>query len=264
MEAIKILRDRTGAGMVDCKKALDEAGGEVEAAVDILRKKGIAKAAKRAERVAGQGIIKVWVNDEHTRGCLVELNAETDFVTRNSDFQTFADKVLMILATETPVDEAALLSLPLGDSTVGEGLLHLSGVIGEKLSLGRFAVLTGATVGVYSHANGQIGVLVSLDQSGQSELAREAAMHIAASQPRYLTPSDVPAEEMEKEKAVYREQLTRENKPEDMLKKIVEGKLNKYYSEVCLVKQEYFKDDKQTVEQILGNVHVVSFVRYSL
>jgi len=264
MENVKKLREQTGAGMVDCKKALDEAGGDLEKAVEILRKKGIAKAAKRGDRDACQGIIKVALNPEATKGYLLELNAETDFVARNDNFQTFAEKVFSLIQTKEPSGLEALLALPFEDSTVKESLDHLSGVIGEKLVIKRFAILAGATVGAYSHAGGSIGAVVALDQPNLAEVAREVAMQIVASNPSFISPEEVPAEELEKEKDVYREQLKREGKPEEMVEKILMGKMNKYFEEICLVKQEYIKDDKKKIEQILNGAKIEKFIRFSL
>ena len=264
MELIKKLRERTGAGMVDCKKALDEAGGDLEKAVEILRKSGIAKAAKREGREASQGIIKVAVNDDQTEGYMIELNSETDFVAKNSDFQALADKILATVIKDKPTDLEALLALPADNGTIKDSVDHLSGVIGEKINLKHFAILTGATVGAYLHAGGSVGVLVSLDQADKADLAREVAMQIAASNPKCISPAEVPTEDLEKEKAVYREQLKQEGKPEEMIEKILGGKVNKYYEEVCLLKQEYIKDDKQKVEQMLAGVGVVKFIRFGL
>lgn len=254
----------TGAGMVDCKKALDEAAGDLDKAVEILRKKGIAKAAKRSERETNQGVIKLAVNVDGTKAYLLELNAETDFVARNSDFQAFGDKVLALIQAQEPIDLESLLALPLEGGSVKEVLEQLSGVIGEKLAIKRFAILSGASVSVYAHAGGSIGVAVALDQVGQQVLAREIAMQIAASNPRYIKPEEVPTEELEKEKDVYREQLLKEGKPAEMIEKILGGKVNKYFEEVCLIKQEYIKDDKQKIEQILQGVNVEKFIRFSL
>ncbi len=264
MENIKKLRELTGAGMVDCKKALDEAQGDLDKAVELLRKSGIAKAAKREDREASQGLIRVALNDDQTEGYMIELNSETDFVAKNSDFQALADKILNIVKTNKPADLDALLAMPMADGTVKENIDHLSGVIGEKLGLKNFAVLAGACVGAYLHAGGSAGVLVALNQAGQADLARDIAMQIAASQPRYIKPEEVPAEELDKEKDVYREQLAKEGKPAEMIEKIMMGKINKYYEEVCLIKQEYIKDDKQKVEQVLKGVAVDKFIRFSL
>lgn len=264
MEQIKELRERTGAGMVDCKKALDEVGGDLEKAIEILRKKGIAKAAKRSEREAGEGIIVVSTNETKTEGYALELNSETDFVARNEKFQELASKILEIVKNNKPASEEDLLNSDLDGSSVEENINNLSGVIGEKLALGRFAVLEGQTVSVYSHMGGKIGVLVSLDQAGKEELAGDIAMHIAAANPRYLKSDEVPSEEIEKEKSIYKEQLLKEGKPENMIENIMQGKIKKYYSEVCLLNQEYIKDDKKTVTDILEGATINKFIRLSL
>jgi len=264
MQQIKELREKTGAGMVDCQKALAEANGDMNMAVEILRKKGIAKAAKRTDRETSEGLIKVAVNDNHSEGYIVEVNSETDFVARNEKFQTFADSVLNLIKTNKPANLEALLTLPLGSGTVQEELDSLSGTIGEKLGIKRMEIVSGATVSAYSHLGGRIGVLVVLSEAGKADLATDIAMQVAAANPRYLTPEEVPAEEVAKEKEIYREQLIKEGKPENMLDKIAEGKIAKFYAEICLNKQEYIKDDKQTVEQILGGTKIDKFVRYSL
>jgi len=265
MENIKKLRDITGAGMMDCKKALEEANNDLEKAVEILRKKGIAKAAKRMDRETNQGIIKLAVSDDHQNGYMVELNAETDFVARNEKFQAFGDAVLEMIKKDKINDREALLALPMGAGTVASELDVLSGVIGEKLNIKRCATLSSnGSVAAYSHANGAIGVLVSLDQTDQADLARDIAMHVAAANPDYLTPEEVPAEAIEKEKGVYREQLLKEGKPENMIENILQGKVNKYFEGICLLKQEYIKDDKQKVEEVLGTAKVEKFIRFSL
>jgi len=265
MENIKILRDKTGAGMVDCKKALDESGGDINKAVEILRKKGIAKAAKRSDREAGEGVIKIAVSQDSKVGYIVEINAETDFVVRSEKFQEFADKVMQLIRGKQPKDLAELMSLNIGANTVKENLDSLSGVIGEKLDIKRYGMLSSAgTVAVYSHMGGKIGVLVALSKEGQSDIAYDIAMQIAAANPKYISPEDVLAEEINKEKEIYKAQLLKEGKPENMIDKITQGKLAKFYEEVCLLKQEYIKDDSKKVEDILGGVKVEKFIRYSL
>lgn len=265
MEQIKKLREKTGAGIVDCKKALEEAGGDMDKAVEILRKRGIAKAAKREDREANEGIIKIGTNDANSEGYIVEINAETDFVARNEQFQNFADKVFELIKDSKPASREELMNLPMDGNTVQENLNNLSGVIGEKLDIKRCDILSSAgSVAAYSHMAGRIGVLVAIDKAGEADLARDVAMQIAASNPKYVYPEDVPAEEIEKEKEIYREQLLKEGKPEQMIDKIMPGKINKYFEEVCLVKQEFIKDDKKKVENILGDAGVEKFVRYSL
>jgi elongation factor Ts len=264
MEQIKILREKTGAGMVECKKALDESGGDIEKAVEILRKKGIAKASKRTDREAKEGVIKIGVNEDSSEGYILEVNSETDFVSRNEKFQGLADAIMAAVKVNKPADLETLMNLALDNGTVKETLDNLSGTIGEKLEVKRFDILSGATVSAYSHLGGKIGVLVVLDASDKKELGVDVAMQIAAANPKYLIPEEVPAEELEKEKGIYREQLLKEGKPESIIEKISEGKINKYFSDVCLMKQEFIKDDKRTVENVLGGVKVVKFIRYSL
>ncbi|HOZ56311.1 MAG: Elongation factor Ts [Parcubacteria group bacterium ADurb.Bin316] len=264
MENIKELRDKTGAGIIDCKKALEESGGDIAKAVEILRKKGIAKAAKRSEREASEGVIKILVNENGSEAYILEVNAETDFVARNEKFQDFANQAIEAIKANKPGNLDELLNLTMADSTVGEGLKNLSSVIGEKLEIRRFDILAGETVAAYSHMGGRIGVIVAIDKKDAKDLAYDLAMQIAAANPRYITSDEVPSEEIGKEKEVYREQLLKEGKPENMIDKIMEGKLNKYFDEICLVGQDYIKDDKKKVRDILGDVKVTKFIRYSL
>ena len=264
MELIKQLREMTGAGMVDCQKALKEADNNLEKAVEILRKKGIAKAAKRTGRDTNEGIIKVGVNTEKNEGYILEVNSETDFVSRNEKFQGFADSVVELINRGKPKTLEALLGLKLQTGTVQEDLDSLSGTIGEKLGIKRFEVISGATVAAYSHLGGKMGVLVALDAPDKSEIATDIAMQVAAANPKYLVPADVDPIEMAKEREIYKEQLIKEGKPEAMIEKIVDGKLVKFYSEVCLTEQEYIKDDKKKIKDILGGANILKFVRYSL
>ena len=265
MENIKILRDKTGAGMVDCKKALDESGGDINKAIEILRKKGIAKAAKRSDREAGEGVVKVALSGDAKIGYIVEVNAETDFVVRSEKFQDFCEKIMKLIMEKQPKDLAELMALDFSGVSVKDSLSSLSGIIGEKLDIKKYEMLNSlGTVAVYSHLGGKIGVLVALDKEGQSDIAYDVAMQIAAVNPKYINPEDVLAEEIEKEKEIYKAQLLKEGKPENMLDKIMQGKLAKFYEEVCLVKQEYIKDETKKVEDILGIAKVEKFIRYSL
>ncbi|MEK7068169.1 MAG: translation elongation factor Ts [Patescibacteria group bacterium] len=267
MEFIKQLREKTNCGIADCKAALEESGGNLEQAAQILRQKGISKATKRADREASEGVILAGANDAATEGYMVEVNSETDFVARNEQFQNFARQIFELVKTKKPATIAELLVLPLASSTVREQIENLSGVIGEKLAIKRIAVIAGDTVASYIHAGGRIGVLIALDKTGQEELARDLAMQVAAANPKYLDINEAQtkgAEEIASEQEIYREQLKAENKPEQMWDKIIAGKLQKYYQDVCLLEQEYIKDDKQKVKEILGEVKVEKFVRYSL
>lgn len=264
MELLKKLREMTGAGMVDCKKALDETNNDLEAAVEVLRKKGIAKASKRAGNETNEGIVKVAVDNDKKEAYIFELTSETDFVARNEKFQGFADGVMKVAFASQPDSLEALLALPMENGSVAEDLAQLSGTIGEKMELRRFGRLSGSSLAAYSHLGGKIGVIVALDQEGKDELAMEVAMQVAAANPKYVDSSQVPAEELDKEKDIYREQLLKEGKPENMIEKILEGKTAKYYSEVCLVDQEFIKDDKKKVKDILAGVGVLGFFRFSL
>lgn len=265
MENIKLLRERTGAGIVDCKNALAEANGDLDTAVDILRKKGIAKAAKRGDREATEGIVKVAVNSTATEGYIFEMNAETDFVVRNEQFQTMANNIMTAIEAAASNTLEEVLALELEGSSIAETLEHMSGVIGEKITLSRYEKLvSNGTVGSYIHPQGNIGVLVAVKETGEGDLVRDLAMHIAAANPRYIDSSEVDPAELEREKNIYREQLTQEGKPAEMVEKIMQGKINKYYEEVCLIKQEYIKDDKKKVEEVLNGKTVEKFIRYSL
>ncbi|HZJ40760.1 MAG TPA: translation elongation factor Ts [Candidatus Saccharimonadales bacterium] len=264
MELIKKLRNLTGAGMVDCQKALKEADNDLEKAIGILRKKGISKAAKRTDREANEGIVKVAVNSENNEGYILEINSETDFVSRNEKFQAFANQVLEIVKTTKPASLEVLLSAPFAGANVSESLDALSGTVGEKMVIKRFEIVSGPTVAAYSHLGGRMGVLVVIDQPGKSEVALDVAMQVAAANPKYLVPAEVGQDEMDKEKAIYIAQLLKEGKPEAMVEKIVIGKMGKYYSEVCLLEQEFIKDDKKKIKDILGDATVTKFVRYAL
>lgn len=264
MELIKQLREMTGAGMADCKKALDEAGNDLTKAVEILRKKGISKAAKRAGNEASEGVIEVAVNDAKNEAYILEVNSETDFVSRNEKFISLAKSIMEVIKANRPTDISALSALAMNGGTVQEAIDHLSGTIGEKMVIKHFDIVSGQSVAAYSHMGGRLGVLVALDQPGKEELAMNIAMQVAAANPKYLLPSEVATEEMDREKAIYKEQLLKEGKPEEMIDKIVTGKMSKYYSEVCLTEQEYIKDDKKKVKDILGGVNIIKFIRYSL
>lgn len=254
----------TGAGMVDCKKALDEAANDLQKAVEILRKKGIAKAAKRTDRETNEGVVKVAVDAAAGEAYIFELTSETDFVSRNEKFQGFADEVMSLALNSRPENLESLLALPMVQGSVQENLANLSGTIGEKMEIRRFARLQGASLAAYSHLGGKLGVLVALDQAGKEELAMEVAMQVAAANPKYLESSQVSTEELDKEKEIYREQLLKEGKPEAMVEKILEGKVSKYYGEVCLLDQEFIKDDKKKVRDILGGAKILGFFRFSL
>ncbi len=244
---------------------MDESGGDIDKAMEILRKKGIAKAAKRSDRDAGEGVVKVALSDDAKKGYIVEINAETDFVVRSEKFQEFTEKVMRLIMEKQPKDLTELMALSIDGATVKENLDGLSGIIGEKLDIKKYEMLDSTgTVAAYSHMGGKIGVLVALAKEGQSDIAYDIAMQIAAANPKYIRPEDVLIDEINKEKEIYTAQLLKEGKPENMIDKIMLGKLAKFYEEVCLIKQEYIKDDSKKVENILGDIKVERFIRYSL
>ncbi len=266
MEKIKLLREKTGAGMVACKKALDESGGDIEKAVEALRKLGIAKAAKRGERETSEGVVKVSLNENNDEAYILKLNSETDFVSKNEKFQALADSLMKIVVDNKPSDLDALMALSMTEGTVQDVVNNFSGTIGEKLVVSDFAILSAsdASVATYSHAGGKIGVIVSFDKKVDADLARDVAMQVAASNPICINPEDISVAELDKEKDIYTEQLKKEGKSEQIIEKILPGKIAKYYEEVCLMKQEFIKDDKKKIEDVLNGAKVVKFIRYGL
>ncbi len=276
---VKELRDKTNSGMMDCKKALAECECDLEKAVDWLRQKGLMTARKRAGRATREGLIVAGVSADLKRGALVELNCETDFVAKNEAFQQLAaDVANLLLTSEAPADVTALLTRPLGTATVDDVLKGLVGTIGENMNLRRF--LAAKTDGngflhTYIHGPGRLGVLVelSVEKPGPAaeELAHNLAMHIAAANPVAITPEDVPADLLEREKNIFRAKLAESGKPENMWDKIMVGQVHKFYSEVVLLEQAYVKDDKKSVGQVVkeaaadcGKVVVKSFTRFQL
>jgi elongation factor Ts len=259
-EMVRELREKTGAGMMDCKKALTESGGDTEAAVDVLRKKGLAAAAKKASRIASEGTVTAYVAAESAT--LVEINCETDFVAKTDDFQEFARQVAATVNGKGPkgVEESLLLPGE-GGVPLGTMLNEKVAKIGEKISFRRFvrfalpAGASGVTV-PYIHAGGKIGVLVELLGAGPDDaefvaLGKDMAMQVAAANPLYVSREDVPAAAVEREKAIYREQALAAGKPEKILDRIAEGKLEKYYGDFCLLEQSFIKDPERTVNDLL-------------
>lgn len=269
---VKELRELTGCGMMDCKKALTETDGDKDKAIEFLREKGLATAAKKAGRIASEGIVKAYVSDDKKIGVLVEVNSETDFVAKNAEFQAFVTKIAEIVATEAPADVEALKALPYADGqTVGDALTALIAKIGENMNIRRFARVDG-NVCSYTHGEGRIGVLVeaedSLDNADAYEAARDAAMQIAAINPLYLSKDVVPAEDVEKEKHIIIAQIKEDpknaNKPDAIIEKMVGGKINKFYEQNCLLQQEFVKDGDFKVEAYLASkgVKLIGYVRF--
>ncbi len=260
---VKKLREISGAGMMDCKKALNETGGDIDAAVDFLRKKGLSAASKKAGRVAAEGIVVA--TTEGNVGVVLEVNAETDFVSKNDKFVDFANRIAALIIKESPADVEALKSLDFdGELNVEQALSQLIATIGENMSIRRFVRTEAATVAAYVHAGGKIGVLVGFDGEVEPSLARGVAMHVAAANPRFIARDDVDAESVERERAVLSERAIASGKPEAIVEKIVAGQLNKFYSEVCLLEQDFVMDTDQKVGKALGSATVTAMTRFQL
>ncbi|MHA1690120.1 MAG: translation elongation factor Ts, partial [Candidatus Heimdallarchaeaceae archaeon] len=210
--------------------------------------------------------VKIAVNDDNDEAYILELNSETDFVSKNEKFQALADSIMKVVVDNKPANLEELMVISMETGTVQEVVDNFSGTIGEKLVVKNFEILNanGASASAYSHAGGKIGAIVSFDKKIDVDLARDIAMHVAASAPTCINPEDLEQKDIDKEKEIYTEQLKKEGKPEQIIEKILVGKIDKYYTEVCLMKQEYIKDDKQSIENVLGGAKVIKFVRYSL
>ncbi len=273
---VKALREKTGCGMMDCKKALTQADGDMDKAIDFLREQGLAKQAKKASRIAAEGVAYATTTDDNKVGVVIEVNAETDFVAKNDSFMEFVKACAQTVMEQNPADVEALLALKAAgsDQTVAEMLQEKVLTIGENIQVRRFERMEGACV-AYVHAGGKIGVLVNFDTdvADKAEFVacgKDVAMQIAALNTPYLNRDEVPAEVLEHEKEVMRQQVLNEGKPEAIADKIVMGKINKYYKENCLVDQEFVKDNKMTVAQYVnsvakqlgGKIAITKFVRF--
>ncbi|HPQ08155.1 MAG TPA: translation elongation factor Ts [Bacteroidia bacterium] len=265
---INKLRQQTGAGMMDCKKALEESGGDFEKAIDYLRKKGAKIAANRQDREAKEGYVLTKVKDNN-KAILLSINCETDFVAKNQDFQSFAEEIANIAIEKFPSDVEALKKLPYNsDITVNDKLMEQIAKIGEKIEIGYYTPLEANYIVSYIHPGNRLAVLVAFSKAIDPEAARNIAMQVAAMAPVSIDKNDVPQEVLERELEIAREQVKQEGKPADMVEKIAQGKLNKFFKESTLLNQEYIKDNKMTVGQYLQSVDkdckIVAFKRYSL
>ena len=260
---VKELREITGAGMMDCKKALVECEGDKDKAIDYLREKGIAKAAKKAGRIASEGVVAAASNG--STACIVEVNSETDFVAKNENFQNLVKKIAEHIVATKPADMDALNASELDGKTVADVMTEAVASIGEKLSLRRFEVYTSedGKLATYIHMGGKIGVIVELS-GGEDELGKDVAMQIAAAKPQCISRADVDTDALAHEREVLRKQALEEGKPEKIVEKMVDGRINKYYKEVCLVEQEFVKDSDKTIKDILGGVEVRRFARFEM
>ena len=262
---VKELREKTGAGMMDCKKVLTETDGDLEKAAELLRERGIAKAAKKSGRVAAEGMVEAYISEDAKIGAVVEVNSETDFVAKNEEFRTFVMDVAKQVVKNNPVTVEELLaqpSLTVAGKTVNEVLIDKIATIGENMSIRRFARFESeGLVEKYIHGDGKIAVLVNMTNANK-ELAKDVCMQIAAAKPEFLNRESVPAERVEKEKEILKAQTMNEGKPEAIAEKIVMGRINKFYEEICLADQAFVKDPSMKVSQVLKDALVVEFARF--
>ena len=269
-QEVNKLRQMTGAGMMDCKKALVEADGDFDKAIEILRKKGQKVSASRSDRETTEGVVFVKTSDDQKEAVLISLNCETDFVAKNDEFLSIGDSILEVAFKEKPASVEELKQLQLGGLTVEEKLTELVGKIGEKIEIGAYEVMSGEVVVSYIHANGKLGVLVALENTnGQGvEAGKDVAMQIAAMNPVALDESEVDQTTIDRELEIGREQARAEGKPDNILEKIAQGKLNKFYKDNTLVNQAFVKDPSMNISQYLDSVNkgmkVTKFKRVSV
>lgn len=265
---VKELRERTGSGMMECKKALTEADGDMDAAIEVLRKAGLAKADKKAGRVAAEGLVVIETSDDGKQAALVEINCETDFVAKKEEFQDFANKVARRVLAGQPESLDALMEMPLeegGSISIEDARKELIAKLGENIAVRRFSTFqTDGYLGVYLHGT-RIGVLVELNQE-KPELAKDIAMHIAASRPAAIGEDDVPQEMLQKEREIIEAQAAESGKPADIIEKMVQGRINKYLKEITLLGQPFVKDPDISVGKLLeqSGTSVISFNRMEL
>ena len=264
---VKDLREKTGAGMMDCKKVLTEADGDMEKAIELLRERGIAKAAKKSDRIAAEGLVLGYVSEDQKVGAVVEVNSETDFVAQNAEFRSFVEAVAKQIVLKNPADVESLLEQEFIEDSgkkVSEVLIDKTAKIGEKLSIRRFKRFetTDGLIEKYIHGDGKIAVLVNI-KGGDSALAKDICMQIAAARPEYLNREAVPQERLDKEMEILKVQAMNEGKPEAIAEKIVQGRIGKFYSEICLVEQEFVKNPDIKVSELLkqNNSEIVEFAR---
>ena len=264
---VKELREKTGAGMMDCKKVLTETDGDLERASELLRERGIAKAAKKSGRVAAEGLVEGYISEDGKIGAIVEVNSETDFVAKNEEFKSFVASVAKQIVEKNPATVEDLLaqeSISVAGKTVNDVLIEKIATIGENLTIRRFARFEAeGLVEKYIHGDGKIAVLINM-KKGNNEIAKDLCMQIAAARAEFVTRNEVPDERVQKEKEILKAQTMNEGKPEAIAEKIVEGRINKFYGEICLVEQEFVKNPDMKVEQLLKekDAEVVEFARF--
>ena len=264
---VKELREKTGAGMMDCKKVLTETNGDMEKSIELLRERGIAKAAKKSGRVAAEGLVEAYVSEDGKIGAVVEVNSETDFVAKNEEFKNFVMNVAKQVVEKNPATVEELLaqdSIEVPGKTVNEVLVDKIATIGENMNIRRFERFESeGLVEKYIHGDGKIAVLVNM-KSGDKEVAKDVCMQIAAARPEYLNEASVPEDRLNKEKEILKAQTMNEGKPEAIAEKIVQGRIRKFFEEVCLVDQAFVKNPDMKISQLLKekNAEVVEFARF--
>lgn len=264
---VKELREKTGAGMMDCKKVLSETDGDMEKAMELLRERGIAKAAKKSNRIAAEGLVDCYISDDGKVGAIVEINSETDFVGKNEEFRTFVMDIAKQVATQNPADVETLLnseSIVESGKNVQEVLTDKIAKIGENLNIRRFVRFeSDGLIEKYIHGDGKIAVLVEFAK-GNKEIAKDICMQIAAAKPEYLNREEVPAERLDKEMEILEAQAINEGKPAEIAKKIVQGRVGKFYEEICLIDQQFVKESDKKVSQVLkeNDAEIVRFARF--
>lgn len=264
---VKELREKTGAGMMDCKKVLTETDGDMEKAMELLRERGIAKAAKKSDRIAAEGIVDCYISEDGKVGAIVEVNAETDFVAKNEEFKNFVMDIAKQVANKNPKDVEELLgqeSIAESGKTIKEVLINKVATIGENMNIRRFERFeTTGLVEKYIHGDGKIAVLVDLE-TGDASVAKDICMQIAAAKPEYLDKDSVPQERIDKEMEILKAQAMNEGKPAEIAEKMVKGRIEKFYREICLLDQDFVKDSDKKVSDILKekNAKIVRFARF--
>ncbi|NBV42028.1 elongation factor Ts [bacterium] len=262
---VKELREKTGVGMMDCKKALEQTQGNFEEAVKYLREKGLAAAAKKSDRETREGKIFTRINADGTNGAIVEVSCETDFVANNESFGEFGLTIANLVLEGAVGSIEQLENTPVKERSFKEFVSEAVLKLGENISVRRIELLNGKSIGQYVHTNGKIGVLVAFSEQVPTEVARDIAMHIAASAPQYVERSEVPTGELDKEAEIIKNQARNEGKPEAILEKLVSGKIGKFYKDVCLLEQDFVKDPSKQVKDILPSGSTVTrFIRFSL
>lgn len=263
---VKELRERTGVGLMECKKALSENSGDIEKAIQYLREKGLSKAAKKADRSTNEGKVFVATNSDNTVGLILEINCETDFVANNDDFISFGETIATHLLNTDSLESVEALE---GTQINGKNFTELSGEyvlkLGENIKVKQFTRISAKYIGSYTHMTGKMGAIVGFSGSIDPEIAKDIAMHTTAVNPQYLKREDVSTQDLENEKTILKTQAINEGKPAEVVEKIVSGKINKYYSEHCLLEQFFVKDDKKTIKSLLEkDITITHFTRYQL